>query len=100
MINTLNVKESLYILNENNYDKNLSDFLIGFNLLNENDLFGGKIYEEFNIVKEHFKNYEKNSVIEFQNTIISIKPSKIKINECYIKNNNQNDIFGMRIDDE
>ena len=100
IIKTLNVQESLYILNENNYDKNLSDFLIGFNQLNDNDLFGGKIYNEFNILREYFKNDEKSSIIEFQNTIISAKPNEINMKECYITNNNQNDLFGMRRDEE
>ena len=100
IIKTLNVQESLYILNENNYDKNLSDFLIGFNQLNDNDLFGGKIYNEFNILREYFKNDEKKSIFEFQNSIVSAKPSVINMNECYIINNNQNDLFGMRRDEE
>ena len=95
IINSLNIPEALFILNENNYNKSLTEFTIGFNELKIEDLFGeNNIFKEFNIIQTKFdKNNERENL---QNIMIKAKDLIQNNKSCYIKINNKNDIFGMK----
>ena len=94
IINTINVPEAQYIINEMNYNKSLNDFTIGFNELKAQDLIGNNsIFCEFDSIKNYF-NFEKERE-SLQNIIIKAKEGYKDIENCFIKINNKNDIMGM-----
>ena len=95
IIKTINVFEAQYILNENNYNKSLFDFTIGFNELMVQDLFGNnKIFSEFDIIKKYFNfNNERESL---QKIFIKVKERYKDIDNYIIKISNKNDIMGMK----
>ena len=86
IINKMALKEVLYLLNKNNYNKNLKEFRDGFSKLDKKDLLITGNFKKFNI-------FNNNNTIESNiiNSSIVVKESiKNLLNESYIYSSNNN----------
>ena len=96
-VRRITLEESLYILNEKNYEKNLGDFRTGFNELKTEDITIGEngIFSEFNdILKETKKGKEllKNCLISTDD----IRDDEGILSDCFIDNvEDENDVLGF-----
>ena len=91
-LHRINISQSLYILNENNYNKTLNEFNEGFNLLKDDDLKIEGVFHEFNLIR----GFDKFSEIDMD-TMISTEPSE-KINfqtDYFIEILDENDVLGV-----
>ena len=90
-LQTINLREILYILNENNYDKSIIDFQEGFKNSKEEDLMIKGIFSEFNKYKDR-ANIEQSQL----NNIYIVSKSTIIDNPYSIKIELKNDVFGNK----
>jgi len=94
-IRKITLEESIYILNEKNYDKNLDDFRTDFNELKEEDIKINGIFSEFNEILEETK---KNGEI-LKNCLIAaddIGDDEGILSNCFIDNiEDENDVLGF-----
>ena len=94
----LNLAQSLYILNERNYNKSLSEFRKGFNETKIDDLtvdIDG-IFSEFSelndvLKKPDFDNIIKNIIIAGDNE----DNDESFINNCFIEAEDEDDVLGF-----
>ena len=68
-LETINLKQALYVLNENNYNKTYLEFQEGFNLLKEEDLTNNGIFKQLS-EKIDLNNINLNNKV---NSFISLK---------------------------
>ena len=93
----ITLEESMYILNEKNYEKSLEDFRTGFNELKEEDIkIGGDgIFSNFNEIFEEAKN---NGEI-LRNCLITaddMDDDEGILSSCFIDNTeDENDVLGF-----
>ena len=93
-LESINMEQALYILNENNYNKTYLEFQEGFNNIKKEDL---KLEGVF---KEMFKDIklEEIDTNEKKNLYLPLNPIKLK--EKIIVRSLKNDVIGRRISDE
>jgi len=96
ILQEINLEQSLYILNEKNYQKTYLDFQYGFNNINKEDL---KVEGTFKGMSENIIN---NLNIDFENNAKSVF---IKLNSFSTEENKiycgiRNDVLGKRISDK
>ena len=96
ILHEINLEQSLYILNEKNYQKTYLDFQYGFNNINKEDL---KVEGTFKGMCENIIN---NLNIDFENNAKSVL---IKLNSFSFEENKiycgiRNDVLGKRISDK
>lgn len=85
VIESINLAEVLYILNERNYDKTLTDFKLGFEKLDKKDLEIIGIFSSYNNAID----LNKNEVDDLKNKYIKIKSiSRASIPNIKIRLNN------------
>ena len=70
----INLPEALYILNEKNYDKNLTDFKLDFEKLDKKDLKIEGIFSNYN----QYIDLNTNSIFDLQNNYIKLKSTSKK----------------------
>ena len=87
----INLGEILYILNEENYEKSLNDFRIGFQKLDKKDLKIKGIFSEYN----NFINLKIIKVSTLKNTIIN-KISDNNLLSIRIRYELKNDVIGNK----
>ena len=87
----INLGEALYILNESNYDKSLSDFKEGFKKLDKKDLKITGIFSEFN----EYIDFNSITPSKLENSYIKTKSSN-KEKSYIIKYKLNNDVFGNK----
>ena len=91
----ITLEESMYLLNERNYDKNLDDFRSGFNELKGEDIKINGVFSKFNeILEEANKNGEilKNCLIATDD----IGNDEGILSNCFIDNTeDENDVLGF-----
>ena len=94
-VKRITLEESMYILNERNYNKNLDDFRTSFNELKEDDIKTDGIFSKFNeILKESKKNGEilKNCFIATDD----MDDDEGILSNCFIDNtDDENDVLGF-----
>ena len=81
----INLPEALYILNEKNYDKNLTDFKLDFEKLDKKDLKIEGIFSNYN----QYIDLNTNSIFDLQNNYIKLKSTSkksIPINKISMNN--------------
>ncbi len=83
IIQNINLKESLYLLNKKNYSKGVKEFKKGFLELNEKDLIIEGTFSRFNEIL-------KTDDLTKNNNSMTVKNSNIKLLESYIEINNDN----------
>ena len=93
VLKELNLREILYILNEQNYDKTLSDFREGFKNLDTEDLKIKGVFSKFNNYIQLDNNIDFPS--KFKSLVIRIKSSDEE-NLYVIKYQLKNDVFGNK----
>ena len=86
-MNNLNLKQALYILNENNYNKSLYQFQTDFLLLKENDCKCEGIFGEYS--KIDLK--EDEGILDY----ITIRFKTNTFNNNFININLRNDVLGF-----
>ena len=91
ILNKLNLKEILYLLNEKNYDKSLIDFREGFEKLDKEDLKIVGIFSKYN----EFKDLEEIEPSKLTKPLINIKSSMTDISYS-IEIELKNDVIGNR----
>ena len=96
IINKINLGDALFLLNENNYDKSLSDFITSFKNTNRQDLIINGIFKDFN----NYFNIQEISDEELNNTLIEQKSNYYSdsIFDSYIENYLENDVVGKFLD--
>ena len=87
----INLGEALYILNESNYDKSLSDFKEGFKKLDKKDLKITGVFSEFN----EYIDFNNITPSKLENSYIKTKSSN-KEKSYIIKYKLNNDVFGNK----
>ena len=87
VLNNLNLKQALYILNENNYNKSLYQFQTDFLLLKENDCKCEGIFGEYS--KIDLK--EDEGILDY----ITIRFKTNTFNNNFININLRNDVLGF-----
>ena len=94
MLESINLQQALYILNENNYNKTYLEFQEGFNNIKKEDLILEGVF------KEMFKDIklEEIDTNEKKNLYLPLNPIKLK--EKIIVRSLKNDVIGRRISDE
>ena len=98
VIDKMNLKESIYILNKNNYKKSLSKFRDGFNFIDVQDLkIDDDNFKELNEIIINKKDYPKI----MESIFIKAKQTKNNNNDdyFYIYSNLRGDIIGRNIPD-
>ena len=93
VLNDLTLRQSLYILNEKNYEKPLSQFRKEFFELKEEDCKCEGIFKEYMGLKFNIKELSDYILINF-------KSNSYKINSCYIPIKLKNDVLGFPNFDE
>ena len=93
-LESINMEQALYILNENNYNKTYLEFQEGFNNIKKEDLILEGVF------KEMFKDIklEEIDTNEKKNLYLPLNPIKLK--EKIIVRSLKNDVIGRRISDE
>ena len=96
IINKINLGDALFLLNENNYDKSLSDFITSFKNKNRQDLIINGIFKDFN----NYFNIQEISDEELNNTLIEQKSNYYSnsVFDSYIENYLENDVVGKFLD--
>jgi hypothetical protein len=93
-VSRITLEESMYILNEKNYEKSLEDFRTGFNELKKEDIKIDGIFSNFNeILKEAKNNGEilKNCLIAADDM-----DDDEMLSSCFIDNTeDENDVLGF-----
>ena len=88
ILNDLTLKQSLYILNEKNYEKSLNVFRKEFFELKEENCKCNGIFKEYMSMKFNIKELSDYMVINF-------KSNKYKIHSSYISIKLKNDVLGF-----
>ena len=88
ILNDLTLKQSLYILNEKNYEKSLNEFRKEFFELKEENYKCNGIFKEYMSMKFNIKELSDYMVINF-------KSNKYKIHSSYISIKLKNDVLGF-----
>ena len=93
-LESINMEQALYILNENNYNKTYLEFQEGFNNIKKEDLILEGVF------KEMFKDIklEEIDTNEKKNLYLPLNPIELK--EKIIVRSLKNDVIGRRISDE
>ena len=89
ILNNLNLKQALYILNENNYSKSLYQFQTDFLILNEKDCKCEGIFKEFSLI--NLKDDEEK--LDY----ITIRFKTSSFNRNFNNINLKNDVLGFPI---
>ena len=86
----------MFLLNEDNYDKSLSDFITSFKNKNRQDLIINGIFQDFN----NYFNIQEISDKELNNTLIEQKSNYYSnsVFDSYIENYLENDVVGKFLD--
>ena len=93
-LESINMQQALYLLNEKNYDKTFLEFQEGFNELKKEDLI---IEGTF---KEIFKDFNLDEIISSNNKNIYLPINPAKYREKIIVRSLKNDVIGRRISDK
>ena len=91
-IKNITLGDALFLLNENNYDKSLGDFVTSFEKKDYNDLNICGVFSDFN----DYLNLKDISIDELNNSLIELKynDNSNSVLDSYITNYLENDLSG------